>query len=130
MKKFLLMILMMSLVFMLGCSSAPSSEAASTNEATEEAKGVSGTFEGEAQGMGGPVKVTITLEDGVLTDVKAVGDDETPGIGTPVLETLPGEILKNQSLEVEAISGATITSDAVIEATKAALAEAGVELGK
>ena len=122
MKKFLSMILMLSLVLMLGCSSG--------SNGAEEAKGVSGTFTGEAQGMGGPVKVTITLEDGVLTDVQAVGDDETPGIGTPVLETLPGEILKNQSLEVEAISGATITSDAVIEATKAALAEAGVELGK
>ena len=122
MKKFLSMILMLSLVLMLGCSSE--------SNGAEEAKGVSGTFTGEAQGMGGPVKVTITLEDGVLTDVQAVGDDETPGIGTPVLETLPGEILKNQTLEVEAISGATITSDAVIEATKAALAEAGVELGK
>ena len=122
MKKFLSMILMLSLVLMLGCSSG--------SNGAEESKGVSGTFTGEAQGMGGPVKVTITLEDGVLTDVQAVGDDETPGIGTPVLETLPGEILKNQSLEVEAISGATITSDAVIEATKAALAEAGVELGK
>ena len=122
MKKFLSMILMLSLVFMLGCSSG--------SNGAEEAKGVSGTFTGEAQGMGGPVRVTITLEDGVLTDVQAVGDDETPGIGTPVLETLPQEILNNQSLEVEAISGATITSDAVIEATKAALAEAGVELGK
>lgn len=88
------------------------------------AETVSGT--GEAQGFGGAVSVTITLTDGVMTEVVAQGDGETEGIGSKALESLPAAMVEGNTIAVDALSGATITSAAVLEAAAAALTEAGV----
>ncbi len=58
-----------------------------------------------------------------ITDVKIVGDGETPGVGTPAIEQLPAKIIEANSADVEVISGATITSNAIIEAVNNALAK-------
>ena len=92
--------------------------------------GVSGTFTGTAVGMGGnsnPVTVTLTLTDSVITDVKAEGPGETEGIGSKAIDALPQEMIDSNSVNVDTVSGATITSKAIIEAATAALKEAGLE---
>ena len=92
--------------------------------------GVSGTFTGEAIGIGGednPVKVTLTIENNVITDVKAEGPGETEGIGSKALESLPGLIVAGNTLSVDAVTGATITSNAIIEAATKALESAGLK---
>ncbi len=92
--------------------------------------GVSGTFTAEAVGQGGesnPVKVTITLENGEITNVEAEGPGETAGIGTKAIEQLPGEIVAGNTLDVDAVSGATVTSNAILEAAEKALADAGLK---
>lgn len=91
------------------------------------AEGVSGTFEGTAKGFGGDVTVTLTLTDGVITDVQAAGPDETQGIGSKAIESLPAEIVANNSIAVDGVSGATFSSNAVKEAAEAALVAAGVD---
>ena len=88
--------------------------------------GVSGDFTGTAKGMGGDVTVTLTLEDGKITDCIAEGKDETPGIGTLALEQLPAQIAETGSIAVDGVSTATITSDAIKEAAAAALTAAGL----
>lgn len=106
---------------LIGCSGG---------EAPASGGGVSGTFSGEATGQGGPanpVKVTITLEDSVITDVTAEGPGETDGIGTKALDSMPGAIVASNSLDVDMVSGATVTSNAIIEAATGALAEAGLK---
>lgn len=87
---------------------------------------VSGEFTGTAKGFGGDVNVSITLTDGEITGAVADGAGETEGIGSVVLEKLPAEIAANGSIAVDVIAGATITSNAVIEAAKAALTAAGL----
>ena len=99
-----------------GCGSKPASTAG----------GVSGDFTGTAKGMGGDVTVTLTLEDGKITDCIAEGKDETPGIGTLALEQLPAQIAETGSIAVDGVSTATITSDAIKEAAAAALTAAGL----
>ncbi|MDO5332297.1 MAG: FMN-binding protein, partial [Bacillota bacterium] len=64
-----------------------------------------------------------------LKDVKIVSHKETAGIADPAINDLPKEMVKAQSADVDSISGATITSDAIKEAVKDALAKAGVSLG-
>ncbi len=91
------------------------------------AEGVSGTFEGTAKGFGGDVTVTLTLTDGVITDAQAAGPDETQGIGSKAIESLPAEIVANNSIAVDGVSGATFSSNAVKEAAEAALVAAGVD---
>lgn len=88
---------------------------------------VSGDFTGTAKGFGGDVNVTVTLTEGAITAVTAEGASETEGIGSVVIEKLPAEIAATGSIAVDAISGATITSNALIEAVKAALTAAGVD---
>lgn len=94
--------------------------------ATTTDKGVSGSFTGTAKGMGGDVSVTLTLTDNVITDCTATGDDETAGIGTPVIEQFPAKVVEGNTINIDSISGATITSTAFVEAAKAALADAGL----
>ena len=92
---------------------------------TSAAGGVSGSFTGTAKGMG-EVSVTLTLTDNVITDCTAKGDEETPGIGSVVIEQFPGEVVEGNTINLDSISGATITSNAFVEAAKAALTEAGL----
>ena len=87
----------------------------------------SGTYTGTAKGMGGDVTVTLTLENGEITDVKAEGKNETKGIGTKALEKLPGEIKSSNNVEVDGVSGATVTSNAIKKAATNALSAAGLK---
>ena len=88
------------------------------------AETVTGT--GTAKGFGGDVTVTVTLEGGVITVMTAEGANETPGIGTPALESIPAAMVAGNTVNVDVMSGATFTSNGVIEAAKAALTAAGV----
>ena len=83
---------------------------------------------GTAKGFGGNVTVTLTIENGVITAAKAEGADETPGVGTPALEQLPAAMVAGNTVNVDTISGATWTSNGVIDAAKAALVAAGLNV--
>ena len=110
-----------------GCSTK--TETAAPAESSSSS-GVSGTFEGEAAGIAGesnPVKVTLTLDNSVITDVKAEGPGETDGIGSKAIDALPSAIVEANSISVDGISGATVTSDAIKNAAAAALTAAGLD---
>ncbi|MDD6259209.1 MAG: FAD-dependent oxidoreductase, partial [Erysipelotrichaceae bacterium] len=94
---------------------------------TSSSSSLEGTYIGTAKGNGGDVTVTLTLSNGEITDVKAEGPGETKDIGTKALEQLPGEIVDANSVNVDGVSGATITSNAIKEAATKALAEAGLK---
>jgi uncharacterized protein with FMN-binding domain len=81
-----------------------------------------GALTGTAKGFGGDVTVTVTVDGDDILTVEAVGADETPGIGSNAIEQLPAKIVEADSTEVEVVSGATYTSNAIIEAVNAALA--------
>ena len=89
--------------------------------------GVTGDFTGVAKGLGGDVTVTLTLEDGVIVACQAEGPNETPGIGDKALEALPPQIAQYNTLAVDVVTGATVTSDAILAAAAAALTAAGLD---
>ncbi len=97
---------------------AETEEAAATLDLSAVADG---TYTGEATGMGA-ITVTLTVAGGEITEAEVVGDGETDGIGVPVVESAPEEIVANQGY-VEVVSGATITSEAINSAIDAALAQ-------
>ncbi|MCQ2609620.1 MAG: FAD-dependent oxidoreductase, partial [Lachnospiraceae bacterium] len=86
------------------------------------------TAEGTAKGMGGDVKVTVTVENGKITSVVAKGDNETPGIGLPIIEDMPKLMVENNTINIDSVSGATITSEAVKEAAKQAIEKMGLNV--
>lgn len=93
-----------------------------------QAVSLADAYTATAKGFGGDVTVTLTIDNGALTAVEAEGKNETEGIGTRALEYLPGVMLESNSVDVEAVSGATFTSNAIKEAAAAALAASGAEL--
>ncbi len=88
------------------------------------AETVTGTA--SAMGLNGEVTVTVELTDGVITSVTAEGAQETPGIGSVAIEQLPALMAQNNTINVDAVSGATITSNAILTAVREALKNAGV----
>ena len=87
-----------------------------------------GSYTATADGFGGPVEVTVEIgSNGGITDVTIKGDKETPDIGGAAIPVLKQAILTNQTADVDGVSGAAFTSDAVGTAAGAALAQAGGE---
>ena len=76
---------------------------------------------GEAQGYGGTLKVTVTLSDKDITKVKITEHHETQGVGTRAIDALPAAIEKADSIDVDGVSGATVTSNAIKEAVSQAM---------
>ena len=85
------------------------------------------TFTGAANGIG-EVTVTLTVEDGKITAAEVSGEGETKGIGyEPCADgTYAAAIVAAQGAEIDNISGATVTTDAVKAATKKAMEAAGL----
>ena len=81
-----------------------------------------GTYTGEGQGVGGAVKVAVTVENNAITAVEVVEHSETAGISDPAIERVPAAIVANQSLAVDTVTGATMTSKAILAAAEQALA--------
>ena len=95
--------------------------------AMAEAIPANGVYEGSANGMGGALKVAVTVEDGKISGVEVLEHKETAGISDSAIEKIPQAIVEAQSTDVEAVTGATVTSDAIKEAVAAALSGEGAE---
>lgn len=85
-------------------------------------------YSATANGFGGDVTVTLTIEGDMLMDVKVVGEKETVGVGTNAIEKLPAAMIETNSVQVDSVSGATVTSAAILDAAAQALAQSGVTL--
>ena len=112
MKKLMALVLA---VVMLAAITIPASADAQTITTT-----VSGVF-------GEPVVVETVADANGIYSVTVVQHNETPGIGSVAVDQIPEMILEAQSTEVDALSGATETSNAIKAAVAAALAEAGID---
>ena len=84
------------------------------------------TAVGSAKGMNGDVTVEITATPDKLHQIKVLDEKETEGIGSVAVETLPESIYQAQSLQVDGVTGATMTSEAIKNAIRNALESAGI----
>lgn len=85
------------------------------------------TSTASARGMNGPVEVEVIATPEKIYSVKVLSHTETEGIGSVAVAELPEKIFKNQSYEIDAVSGATLTSNAIHDAVKAALENGGID---
>ncbi len=83
-----------------------------------------GTYTATAKGFGGDIAVTVDVDETKILNVSATGDSETAGIGSIAIEELPARIVEAQGVEVDTVSGCTISSTALLEAAAKALAQA------
>lgn len=121
MKKLLALILAgMMVVGLAGCGeqSKTPGEPASANAITD------GTYAGEGNGRGGIIGVEVTIKDDTITAITITKNDETAGIDK-AMDTLTEAILATNSVDQDAIAGATYTSNGFLEAVNSALSAAG-----
>lgn len=86
---------------------------------------VTGT--GVGSGIDGDVVVEVTADADTLIDITVTEQNETVGIGSVAVEELPGAMVEANSIMVDGIAGATVTSEAIKTAVKAALEDAGLD---
>ncbi len=87
-----------------------------------------GTYTSTQPGFGGDITVTMTTSEGFIEDVQIVGDNETPGLGAVAVAELGGRMLDQQTPNVDGISGATVSSTAIITAANDCLTQAGADI--
>lgn len=108
------------------CSGAASSSQPASSAASAAAQGgyTAGTYTAKAQGISSEVTVTMTFDENSITNVVVDASGETENIGAAQAENLANAIMEAQGADIDAISGATITSDAAKEAAANCIAQA------
>ena len=86
------------------------------------------TYEATSPGKHGDVAVNVTFEKDKIKAVDVVKHNETPGISDGAISQIPQKIVKAQSINIDAISGATITSKAILNAVKKTIVQAGLNI--
>ena len=129
-------VLCLSMIFQLTACNGTSdnasqaeSEIGETKKETEDLGALTpGTYKGEIDAYHGPMVVEITVDETSITDVKVISHNETNGIGSVAVDTIPGRIVEANSLAVDSITGCTISSASILAASKSALTEAGMDI--
>lgn len=80
-----------------------------------------GTYQGEGEGFRGTTSVSVTVENGKITDITVVSYEDDDAFFTRAESTIIGEIIDAQSLDVSCVSGATFSSNGILEAVANAL---------
>lgn len=89
---------------------------------------VDGSYRSSAEGRYGEITVDVHIVRGRIAEIEIVSAEETPGMLDPVRDTMFPEIIEAQSIEgVDTISGATVSSSAVLEAVGGALSAAAAD---
>lgn len=72
-----------------------------------------GIYTAGRKGYGGNVIVTATIANDEILDIQIEGEEETKGVGSVAIERMPARLMEAQSPEVDGVSGATETSNAI-----------------
>lgn len=121
-KKFIAMLLCVAMLMTLlaSCGKSASSTAAPGS--------VAGTYEGTGKGRNGDIVVAVTLDDaGVITDIEVKEQQETEGVGDIAFDQMIPQMVEHNTIAVDAVATATLTSNGLLEAVRAALTAAGVD---
>lgn len=109
----------------------PAVSAAKSAEPSAPAPAVSnnykaGTYKGVGQGIHGAIELTVKVDTNKILEINITKMGETAGLGDKAVQKVAEDIVKNQSLNVDTVTGATVSSNAVIDAVKNALKQASI----
>ena len=91
---------------------------------SEAGQWLDGTYTNTAKGKNGSFPVTVVIENGYIESITVGDNKETPEKGGVAISELPAQMIDSQSYEVDAISGATITSSGIKDAVTKCLQDA------
>lgn len=84
-----------------------------------------GTYQGSGTGFGGTITVQVTVSDGKITAVDILSASGETGSYFASAQGVVSKVLSSQSPNVDAVSGATYSSNGIIQAVQNALSQAG-----
>lgn len=116
-------ILLASTLALSACANKAETSSDSTPKA--EAKFKAGEYEAVSKGYHGDVKFKFTFSDEKIEKIEVVDSGETPDIGGKAIETLADKVIQSQSIAVDTVAGATLSSVAFITALTEAVIQAG-----
>jgi uncharacterized protein with FMN-binding domain len=85
-----------------------------------------GSYEGTGEGYYGPVIVEVETDASSILNIKIIEQNEDELIGADAIQTLRSQILESDSTDIDAVSGATTTSEAFLDAVNKALDKARI----
>ena len=123
------------IIGLMGCSKSESK----TDVAKEETKPTvttengaevqgnfkAGTYQATTKGHNGDLTIEVEFSDDAILGIKVLTHVESAGISDPAMERIPKEVVDGQTLAVDTISGATVTSNALLTAIEDCVAQAG-----
>ncbi len=86
-----------------------------------------GEYQGTGNGRNGNIEVEVTLSEDRIESVEIVSHSESEGISDPAIEKIPAAIVEEQSLAVDAVTGASLTSAGILEAVTDAITKSGAD---
>ncbi|HAQ41725.1 MAG TPA: flavocytochrome c [Clostridiales bacterium] len=110
-----LMLVLMLVLGITGCGQAQ----------TQEAK-LDGTYEGTGVGKGGNIVVDLTIKNNKISDIAVKEEHETEGL-SDAMNIITNDMIETNSLDVDSVSGATLTSAGFKTAVKDAFSKTGAE---
>lgn len=87
-----------------------------------------GTYTATVTGHNAPITIEVTVNDHAIESIQVIESSETAGIGTNAMDQLTNDIIANQTVNLDTITGSTITSVTFMAAVKDALTQAGADL--
>lgn len=118
-----LLFLMFVLIFMLVMGTACSSKQSDSDDSAS--RFTPGTYEGVGQGFNGEIKVEVEVDSEKILAINVLEHQETEGVSDAAFEQIPNAVIEGQTLAVDIVTGATGSSNGLIEAITAALKAAG-----
>jgi uncharacterized protein with FMN-binding domain len=83
-----------------------------------------GTYTGSGSGFGGTTNISVTISNGKITGIKTISNDDTQQYYNRAIGRITNSVISSQSGSVDTVSGATYSSNGIIEAVKSALSKA------
>ena len=102
-----------------GCTKTDTPDTETGNE--DEVLTSEETYTVTTTGFGGDMTVDVTFDGDVITGVEITNHSETDGVGTLAIDEMPSKIISANDYMVDAVSGATITSEAIMDAVSQAV---------
>ena len=122
-KNKILPILLSAAMLFTACGNNTADNKDGAKEETAKAE----SFKATEAGHNGDIEATVNFEGDKIASIDLV-HNETEGLGDEAADKIVSEIVDKQSINVDTVSGATVTSTALIEAVKAAIEESGRDL--
>lgn len=120
-----LMLVLCMLMGVVACTETPAPQPTTTEGPESNITSMTaGEYLIETTGMY-PMEVKVTLGEKSIDAVEIITHEETKGVSDAALEEIPVKIVEQQSIGIDAVTGATMTSNGIINAVKQAIEEAG-----